>query len=62
MVAGGDSSSKGRGFKSQHHLLNGHFFTLIGFKNCNDVCLKRLKIDNKRRKQGLVHYFQKKIL
>ena len=42
MVMGGNSCSKGRGFKSQCHLLVGHFFTLICCKNCN-VCLKRRK-------------------
>ena len=29
MVMAGDSCSKGRGFKSQHHILDGHFFTFI---------------------------------
>ena len=43
---GGDSHSEGRGFESQHHILDGHFFTLICCKNCSDVCLKMLK--NKR--------------
>ena len=28
-----DSRSKGRGFKSQHHILDGHFFTSIFCKN-----------------------------
>ena len=27
MVMGGDSCSDGRGFKSQHRILDGHFFT-----------------------------------
>ena len=40
VVMGGDSCSEVRGFKSQHHILDGHFFTLICFKNCN-VCMKR---------------------
>ena len=29
MVMGGDLSSKGREFKSQHHILDGHFFTKL---------------------------------
>ena len=48
MVMGGDSCSKGCGFKSWHHILDGHFFTYICCKNCNDVCLKRPKINDKR--------------
>ena len=39
LVMGGDSCSKGCGFKSQHHILDGHFFTFICCKNCN-FCLK----------------------
>ena len=42
LVMGGDSCSKGCGFKSQHHILDGHFFTFICCKNCN-FCLKRQK-------------------
>ena len=45
---GGDSYSKGRGFESQCCKLDGHFFSLICLKICNDVCLKRPKINNKR--------------
>ena len=37
---GGDSCSKGCGFESQRHILDGHFFTFICRKNFN-VCLKR---------------------
>ena len=40
VTMGEDSCSKGCGFKSQHHLLNGHFSTLICCTNVN-VCLKR---------------------
>ena len=29
MVMGGDSCAEGCGFKSQHHILNGHFCTFI---------------------------------
>ena len=48
VVMGGDSHSKGHEFESWHRILDGHFFTYIGCKNYNDVCLKRLKISNKR--------------
>ena len=43
MVMGGDSCSKVCGFKSRHHILDGHFFTLICYQICNDVYLKRPK-------------------
>ena len=43
VVMEGDSSSEGCGFKFQHHILGGHFFTFICCKNCN-VCLKRQNI------------------
>ena len=46
MVMGGDSCSEGHGFKSRHHILDGHFYTYVCSKNCNDVCWKRLKINN----------------
>ena len=39
MVMGDDSCSKGRGFESWRCILEGHFFTLICYKNCI-VCLK----------------------
>ena len=48
VVMGGDSCSKGHGFESQHHILDGHFVTHICCKNCNDVFLKRPKINDKR--------------
>ena len=51
MVMGRDSRSEGRGFKSRHHILDGHFFTYICCKNCN-VCLKRPKINKKEARVG----------
>ena len=33
VVMGGDSLSEGRGFESQHRILDGHFFTYICCKN-----------------------------
>ena len=48
VVMGRDSCSEGRGFEPQHHILDGHFFTCIFCKNCNDVSLKRPKINDKR--------------
>ena len=33
VVMGDDSCLKGRGFESQRHILDGHFFTLICCKN-----------------------------
>ena len=43
VVMGGDSGSIGWGFKSQHHILDGHFFTLICYKFFVDVYLKNQK-------------------
>ena len=40
VVMGRDLRSRGRGFNSRHPILDGHFFTYICWKNCNDVCLK----------------------
>ena len=51
VVMGSDSHSKGHGFKSQHHILDGHFFTYYCCKNC-DVCLKRPKINEKEAGVG----------
>ena len=45
VVMGGDSCSERRVFESQHHMLDGPFFTLICCKNCIAVCLK--KTENK---------------
>ena len=48
VVMGGDSCSKGRGFESQHRTYTGWtFLTYICGKNCNDVCLKRPKMNDK---------------
>ena len=52
VVMGRDSQSEGRGFKSWHHKLDGHFYTYIFCKNCNDVCLKRPKINEKEAGVG----------
>ena len=45
MVIGDDSCSRGRGFKSQQCLLDGHFFTFICCKNCN--VFEKTKINEK---------------
>ena len=59
MVMGRDSHSEGRGFKFQHHILDGHFFTCICCKNCNDICLKRPKINEKEA--GVGPFFKKNV-
>ena len=46
MVMREGSRSEGRGFKSRH------FFTLICCKNCNDIWLKRPKINEKEARVG----------
>ena len=45
MVMGGDSHFEGFGFESEHHILDGHFFTLTCCKHHN-VYLK--KTENKK--------------
>ena len=40
VVMGRDSCSEGRGFESQHHILDGKFSHNIYYINYNDVCLK----------------------
>ena len=52
MVMGGDSRSEGRGFESQCHILDGHFFTLICCKIVLMFILKRLKINEKEAGNG----------
>ena len=52
VVMGGDSCSVGCGFESQYHTLDGHFFTFISCKNCNDVWLKKTKINEKEVGDG----------
>ena len=52
MVMGDNSCLKGCLFESQRRILDGHFFTLICCKNCNDFCLKRPKINEKEAGVG----------
>ena len=47
VVMGGDSRSEGCGFESRHRILDGHFPHIFVVKNCNDVSLKRPKINDK---------------
>ena len=56
VVIGDNSCSRGRGFESQRRTLDGHLLTLICCKNCI-VCLKRLKINEK--KSGVGPFFKK---
>ena len=51
MVMGDNSCSKGCGFKSQSHTLDGHFFILICSRNYI-VCLKRPNINEKEARVG----------
>ena len=51
MVMGDDSCLKGHGFKSQHIILDEHYFASICCKNWI-VCLKRLKINEKEARVG----------
>ena len=52
MVMGRDSHLEGCGFKSQHCILDGHFFTYICCINCDDVCLNRPKVNKKEAGVG----------
>ena len=47
VVMGGDSSSQGRWFESQRHILDEHFFTLICCKSVLMFVWKRPKINKK---------------
>ena len=53
MIMGGDSRSKGHGFESRCHILDGHdiFSHRFVVKNCI-VSLKRLKINEKEAGDG----------
>ena len=59
MVMGRDSCSEGCEFKSWHRILDGHFshIFVVG-KNCNDVCLKKPKINEKE--VGVGPFFRKR--
>ena len=50
VAMGDDTCSRGCGFKSQHQVLDGYFFTLICCKNCI-VCLFE-KTENKQKEAG----------
>ena len=54
-----NSRSKGRGFESQCHILDGDFSHWFVVKNCI-VCLKRPKINEKEARVG--PFFLKKVL
>ena len=56
VVMGGDSCSEGRGFESQHYILDGNFLTFICCQTCN-ACLKR----RKKQKEAMDGPFFKKI-
>ena len=60
MVMGGDPRFEGRGFKSRHRILNGNCLTYICFKNSNDVCLKRTKINEKETEVGPFNFKKNK--
>ena len=50
MVMGGDSCLEGREFKSQHHILDGHFIKYIFCKMC--CLLEKTKINEKDAGDG----------
>ena len=56
VVMGDDSCSRGHGFESRSHILDGIFSTLIRCKNCNDVSLESTKINKKW--PGLAHFLK----
>ena len=55
---GGDSCSKGLGFESRHHILDGHVFTFICCKNCNDVCLLEKTANKRLKRPGLADFLK----
>ena len=48
VVIGDVSFSRGRGFKSQRWILDGHFLTLIFCKYCIVCLFEKIKINEKR--------------
>ena len=56
VVMGGDSCSKGRGFESQHRILDGHFSHLFVVK----IVMFVWKDENKRKEVGIGPFFKKK--
>ena len=56
VIMGDGSCSRGHGFESRHHLLDGHFFTFICCKNCI-VCLEKIK--NKWKEAGVGPFLKK---
>ena len=57
VVMEGDSYLRGRGFESQHHILDGHFFKNICCQNCNVCSIKQQKWVKKRPRMS--HFFKK---
>ena len=55
VVMGGDSCSKGRGFKSHHHILDRHFFIFICCKNYNVGFIRRKWVEEK---PGMAHFLK----
>ena len=58
VIMGDDLCSRGRGFESRRHILDGHFFSLICCKNWI-VCLKRPKINEKEAGIGTMFFVEK---
>ena len=50
VIKGGDSCSERRGFESQDHLLDGHFFTCICCKICS--LIEKTNINEKEAGDG----------
>ena len=57
MVVGGDSCYEGRGFKSQHHIQDGHFSHLFVVKIV--MLFEKTKINEKEAGNG---HFVKKLM
>ena len=55
MIMGGDSFPEGRGFESEHHILDGHFFTYICCKHCS--LFEKTKM--KEKEAGIGPFFKK---
>ena len=50
VVLRGESPSRGRGFESQHQIMEGHFFTFE--KCCKKIVFVLKKTDNKQKESG----------
>ena len=57
-MVSGDSCMRGRGFESQHRIVDGHFYITLLEKNCT-VCLESPKINDREAGDGPLKFNQR---